>query len=592
MTIISRYWVHSPAGPLGLDKTNGVVYDLIMPVSLHKKLIRGHPYWYARECQRVNGKPKIVWQKYLGKAEDIAAARGAPAQPPKPTEAVLWDFAAPAALYDLTRQLALIPTIDRHAGKRAQGVSVGTYITLAALNRCLAPTSKAGLAEWYQSTVLRRLLPVAPRHLTSQRFWDHLGYLDAAKISAIETDLTRSLLAQFQLDLSCLLYDTTNFATFIDTFNAAPTLAQRGKSKQKRTDLRLVGLALLVTQDFHIPLFHHVYPGNAHDAPTFASLTETLVARYRLFTQHVEGITLVYDKGNNSAVNQARLDASPYHFIGSLCPTQHPDLLRIPRARFHPLAGEELEGVLAWRTRKPVLGAERTVLVTYNPDLFLTQSATILREIRKRTRQLKALQHHLAHPPAKGKRITLDSVHKQVQAILAGRHMEELIQAQVSAQEGGPRLRYSVDQTAWQRLQRTLLGKHILFTDQDTWSDEAIVRAYRGQYHIEEAFKRMKNPRFVSWRPLYHWTDQKIRVHAFYCVLALLLSSLLRRSLAQAGLPLSIVKIFETLGGVKEVALLYRDPRRKASPVISYSRLTPLQKRLIQVLSLDRFRSP
>ncbi len=563
-----------------------------MAVSLHKKSIRGHPYWYARECQRVNGKPKIVWQKYLGKAEDIATAMGAASQIPEPKEIVLSDFAAPAALYDLTQKLELIPAIDRHAGKRAQGVSVGTYIALAAINRCVAPTSKAAMAEWYQATVLRRLLPVPGNLLSSQRFWDHMSYLDADKIRAIEQAVTRTLIDGFEIDLSCLLYDTTNFYTFIDSFNDAPTLAQRGKSKEKRVDLRIVGLALLVTKDFHIPLLHEVYPGNTHDSTEFASVTETLVARYRLFAQSVNGITLVYDKGNNSHENQARLDDSQYHFVGSLSPVQHPDLLRIPRSRFHTLQGEDLSGVLAWRTRKHVLGAERTILVTYNPELFLTQGATILRELRKHTRKLRELQIHLAHPSTRGKPITVESAHKQVQAILSGRHMKDLVVVDVSTKKGTPHLSYRVDQTAWNRLQHTLLGKNILFTDQESWSDEAIVRAYRGQYHIEEAFKRMKNPHFVSWRPLHHWTDQKIRVHALYCVLALLLSSLLRRTLAQKGIEMSIVKILGTLSRIKEVALIYRGPRSRVQPVIRLSRLTPLQEQLVEALDLKRHLLP
>ncbi len=563
-----------------------------MAVSLHKKSIRGHPYWYARECQRVNGKPKIVWQKYLGKAEDIATAMGAASQIPEPKEIVLSDFAAPAALYDLTQKLELIPAIDRHAGKRAQGVSVGTYIALAAINRCVAPTSKAAMAEWYQATVLRRLLPVPGNLLSSQRFWDHMSYLDADKIRAIEQAVTRTLIDGFEIDLSCLLYDTTNFYTFIDSFNDAPTLAQRGKSKEKRVDLRIVGLALLVTKDFHIPLLHEVYPGNTHDSTEFASVTETLVARYRLFAQSVNGITLVYDKGNNSHENQARLDDSQYHFVGSLSPVQHPDLLRIPRSRFHTLQGEDLSGVLAWRTRKHVLGAERTILVTYNPELFLTQGATILRELRKHTRKLRELQIHLAHPSTRGKPITVESAHKQVQAILSGRHMKDLVVVDVSTKKGTPHLSYRVDQTAWNRLQHTLLGKNILFTDQESWSDEAIVRAYRGQYHIEEAFKRMKNPHFVSWRPLHHWTDQKIRVHALYCVLALLLSSLLRRTLAQKGIEISIVKILGTLSRIKEVALIYRGPRSRVQPVIRLSRLTPLQEQLVEALDLKRHLLP
>ncbi|MBI4469954.1 MAG: IS1634 family transposase [Acidobacteria bacterium] len=555
---------------------------------MHKKLVRGHPYWYARECQRVQGKPKIVWQKYLGKAEDIAAAMGAPASIPEPKEILLSDFAAPAALYDLILQLDLIGAIDRHAGKRDQGVSVGTYMALAAINRCLSPRSKAALAEWYQGTVLRRLLPVPVNLLTSQRFWDHMSYLDADKISAIEQDLTRTLMDRFQIDLSCLLYDTTNFFTFIDSFNDAPALARRGKSKEKRMDLRIVGLALLVTKDFHIPLLHQVYPGNMHDATQFASTTETLVARYRLFAQRVHDITLVYDKGNNSQENQTRLDNSSYHFVGSLSPVQHPDLLRIPLSRFHPLPGEDLSGVLAWRTRKHVLGAERTILVTFNPELFLTQAATILRELRKRTGKLRELQRHLAHPSGRGKPLTVESVQEQVQVILSGRHMKELILVKVSGQKGAPHLSYRVDQTTWHRLERTLLGKNILFTDQQSWSDEEIVRAYRGQHHIEEAFKRMKNPHFVSWRPLHHWTDQKIRVHAFYCVLALLLSSLLRRTLAQKGIEASIVKILSTLSNIKEVALLYRDPRSRMQPIVRLSQTTPLQDQLIAALGLRR----
>lgn len=560
-----------------------------MPVSLLKKIIRGHPYWYARECQRVNGKPKIVWQKYLGKAEDIATAMRAPSQPPKPKEIVLSEFGGPAALYDLTKKLDLIATIDRHAGKRDQGVSVGTYITLAAINRCLKPGSKAGMADWYQGTVLRRLLPVPTNLLTSQRFWDHMSYLDAEKICAIEQDLTRTLIARFEIDLSCLLYDTTNFYTFIDSFNDAPALARRGKSKEKRTDLRIVGLALLVTKDFHVPLLHHVYPGNVHDATEFTTVTEALVARYRMFAQNVNGITLVYDKGNNSHDNQGQIDDSPYHFVGSLSPVQHPDLLRIPQSRFRSLQGEGLEGVLAWRTRKQVLGAERTILVTYNPELFLKQSGTILRELHKRTRKLRELQIHFAHPPKRAKRITIESAQKQVQEILSGRHMKELIRTEVSSVAGMPCLSYRIDRTAWSRLQHTLLGKNILFTDQQSWSDEDIVRAYRGQHHIEEAFKRMKNPHFVSWRPLHHWTDQKIRVHAFYCVLALLLSSLLRRTLAHKGIEMSIVKIFASLSKVQEVALSYRAPRSQTEPVIGLSTLTPEQSGLVDALDLKSY---
>src|SRR4051794_30914684 len=114
-------------------------------VSIVKKLVHGKPYYYARECRRVAGKPKIVWQKYLGKAEDIVAALGSPPTPAAPQAAVVTEFAALAALFDLAQRLRLVEHIDRHVppGRGPHGPSVGTYLLVAALNRCVQPCSKA-----------------------------------------------------------------------------------------------------------------------------------------------------------------------------------------------------------------------------------------------------------------------------------------------------------------------------------------------------------------------------------------------------------------------------------------------------------------
>src|ERR1700728_279252 len=242
--------------------------------SIIKKTIRGRPYYYARECRRVDGKPTIVWQKYLGRADDIIAAlapsRVGDPPPAQPREAVITDFGAVVALYDLAQQLKLIDHIDRHVPKAGTGPSVGTYLLLAAVNRCVAPRSKAQMARWFEGTALRRLLDVRPQQLTSQRFWDHMARVSPQAIQRIERDLTDHLVAHFAIDVRRVLFDATNFFTFIDSFNHRCNLAQRGKSKEGRAALRIVGLALLVTGDLHIPLCHHTYPGNQPDGPTFA----------------------------------------------------------------------------------------------------------------------------------------------------------------------------------------------------------------------------------------------------------------------------------------------------------------------------------
>ncbi len=143
---------------------------------------------------------------------------------------------------------------------------------------------------------------------------------------------------------------------------------------------------------------------------------------------------------------------------------------------------------------------------------------------------------------------------------------------------------------AFSRLVATQLGKTILFTDNQTWSHEEIVLGYRSQYHIESGFRDMKNPHFLGWSPMFHWTDSKIRVHAFYCVLALTLISLLQRTLHQQGVDLSMVRFLELLGGIKEGLLIYppEPGRHQPRTATCLSAMDAEQEKLFGLLQLDR----
>lgn len=561
--------------------------------SLIKKIIRGRPYYYLRECQRIDGKPTIIWQKYLGSAEQLVQRLANP----DPQQAVVREFGASAACLDLAQQLDLAGTIDRHVPKQGErGPSVGQYLLVAVLNRCIAPRSKARTGAWYETTVLPRLVRLRASQLTSQRFWDNMDRLDGKAIGRIERDLSAAAVAKFGLDLRCLLFDATNFFTFIDSFNARSKLAQRGHSKEGRANLRLLGLALLVTADGDVPLFHHTYAGNQHDAKTFGKVAGDLARRCRELSQGAEDITLIFDKGNNSKENLKVVAQGPFHFVGSLVPTQHVELLAIERGQMRRLDKTQLPAVWSYRTRKKIFGVERTVLVTFNRPLLQAQQKTLRREISKRRRKLQTLQASLERHVdgrAGGRRPTLAGTQKRVQAILAGRHMKDLFNVAVKLDEQGlPTLTWSFCQQAWEHLQRTLLGKTLLFTDRDSWTDEQIVRGYRSQSHVEASFRRMKDPHVLAFRPIHHWTDQKLRVHALICVLALMVLSLLRRKLDQAGVTLSIARMIERLSGIQEVSVLF--PTAKGAPPCARTVLSDLdqeQHALFDHLNLARFRA-
>lgn len=565
--------------------------------SLTKKIIRGHAYYYVRECGWVNGRPKITRTVYLGRVEDIMAAVEKSRRPVPIREIAVTDFGAIAAVWDIVESMELIRIIDAHVPKRDQGLSVGQYIALAAVNRATCPKSKRGIGTWYRKTILRRLCPADPRQLTSQRFWDHMGYLGEEQIRAIEIDLCRKVIQTYQIDLRCLAFDATNFFTFIST-RTPGELSMRGHNKNKRNDLRQVCLALLVSTDFHVPLFHQPYSGNIHDSVEFRSVLDELVKRYATFTKGCPEITLVFDKGNNSEEGMGLLEDSPYGFIGSLVPTHHTDLLAIGRKRFKALKGERLESVSAYRTRKEVFGVERTVLVTFNDNLYTEQLTTLMEQIHKRKRQFHEMQGRLNRwirgDIKAGKPPTQSGTQKQIDTILAARHMKEVFEVtlRIEGKRKLPDLTYRVNTAAIERLCRTLFGKTIIFTDRHDWPDEDIVLGYRGQYKIEHAFRTMKDPHFVTWQPMFHWTDQKIRVHAFYCVLALTLTSLLQRTLHQAGLQISIHEALEQLTGIRELLVVHGRGKKKPIAAAILNEMDEIQRELFDALRLGRFLSP
>ena len=565
--------------------------------SLTAKTVNGHTYYYARYCQRVDGKPKIVRQVYLGKIDDLVAAAEHSRQPPQPLETEVAAFGDIAALFAIAQRLDLVALLDSILPvKRHQGLSAGQYLLLAAINRAVSPTSKLQFADWYRQTALTRLLPADPAALSSQNFWNHMDRIPAEFITACEKQITQRLIQRFQLDLRALVYDGTNFFTYINTRTPAE-LPQRGHNKQKRGDLRQVSLGLLVSADFHIPLFHKVYAGNVNDTTEFRSITEELATHYRPLAESCHHITLVFDKGNNSKEAFASLQKTPFHFVGSLVPSQHADLLNISRDQFRPLAQSGLEGVEAYRTQKKVFGQSRTIVVTFNQNLYDGQLQGLSAHLDKAREKLRGLQTQLQNrrdgKVKGGKAPTLDSVKKQIHTICSAQFVGKILQTEIQQLHKGLELTFRTDQEVLDQLCRVQFGKTILFTDNTDWADEQIVLAYRSQYHIEDAFKQMKNPHFLGWSPMFHWTDSSIRVHAFYCVLALRLTSLLQRELARKGESLSINRMLEELGGIRETLVVYPRRKNQRQPLTAtcLTRMNPLQKRLFSLLGLQQFSS-
>lgn len=557
---------------------------------LTKKRKKGHDYYYVTKSGRVDGKPRVIYQKYLGRVEDVIARLIDDKPQREPDEAVCAEFGGPTALLAIAESLRLRETIDQNVPKRGQGPSVGHYILLAAINRVLAPTSKNQIGDWYETTVLKRLWGFKSEVFSSQNFWHHMDQIDEDEIRAIESDLVKHLVKEFKLDWSGLLYDTTNFFTFIDTTNDRCSLAQRGHSKAKRNDLRQVGLALVVARGSQIPLFHQVYQGNLNDSTQFRSTCVGLAERYKSIVgdEHNPDLTIVFDKGNNSEENLMLARLNDVHFVCSVKPSHHADLMAVPLSQYDELKDPRWPGLRAYRTRVDALGEERTVVITFSETFYSQQLNGWVNQLAKAIQKLSSLSMELSKDTSRRSKADINA---RVQDILHQQPMRDSVKFEIAENGDKYSLCYRTDQEAFHAYTSKHGGKTIIATDHHDWTTPDIIAAYHAQSEIEDVFRMMNGNEYLDWQPTFHWTDSKIRVHGLYCVLGFLLLAVLRQRLRDAGIELCFNTILDELSSMQEVELIYHTgaPGKPATGTV-YNRLSPMQKEISKTLTLSRFK--
>ena len=558
--------------------------------SLTKKMVNGRPYYYLRETARVEGRVKVVRQVYLGRAEDLEQRLAGTAEP---KSVVSRGFGAVAAALKLCRELGVAEAIDRALGRRARrtSLSVGEMIMLAAINRACKPRSKRQLGDWHARTALVRLRPAERRALTSQRFWDAMDVVSDEVIATAETEIVGRAIERYGIELRPLIYDATNFQTFIDSANERNTIAQRGHPKGGRRDLRLIGLALCVALDSNFPLCHQTYGGNRNDSSQFPEaikLIKTRLTDLGLSDDQIAELTLVYDKGNNSKTNQPLVDELPLGVVGSLSPSRHPELLDVTLDQFQEL--EQMPGTLAYRTKMEVYEQERTIVVSRSESFATKQRRSFGQTLAKAHRELDELKGIVE----RGKhRMDQRALEERIKNILRRRWLKDVITAEHDLAAGS--FAYRTDPDAIDHIAEREWGKRIIFTDRHEWTDQEIIAAYRAQSNGENAFRQDKDREFVSYSPTFHWADQKLNVHGFYCTIALMIVSLIERQIRHAGiqqqgLPLGAKLAMRLLNEIDEVTLIYppaggRQGRPRVRTILAD--LDDTQRQLYEALQLQ-----
>ncbi len=555
-------------------------------MNIFEREVGGHRYRIAAQSLWDASRQRpFARQAVLGPADrppvvDLARTRTVGTKRVGDVGALLW----------VADQLDLVKILDTACGlpRPSEGPTVGELVLAVAIQRACAPGGKCHLSGFLEGCV-PRVSCLPSDAFSGQAFHRLAGRVTDVVLETAQLAVARAAIRRFDLATDVLAFDTTNFDTHIATTTAG-ALAQRGHAKSKRRDLRVVGLAVLVSETGHVPLLHRVYPGNGADQTVLAECLDALGDLHASLDDSDErsptaSRTLVRDGGSWSEQLELDLEAAGYHTVISL-PLAHRAAQEALAHAAHPRAmapvGGKLGAVRAARLRTRVGALDRTLVVVESEELLRGQK----RGIAAALRQAKVDLEKLAQQAARG-RLTAAVVADRAAKALAREHLKDFVTVTVTEAGDRPVLTWTVDAARRRTLERTRLGRRVLCTDCHTWSTGRIVYAFRGQWNVEELFRRAKKGGLVPWGPSHQWADPSLRLHTFATVIGLALVSLARLAL---GARTSPRRMMRTLSDVRATLVrVHTNDRGRRPTVLLAPDLSAEQRRAAQAFDLERW---
>ena len=530
----------------------------------HIKKKKGRPYLYVREIARVDGKPKVVSQIYLGSPERLASLASGTEK--DTVKIKVEEFGALWLAHQMDQEINLATIIDEIVPKAARetGLSVGEYFLYCVWNRMIEAVSKNRLSRWYDRTAVQQIRPVDLDELTSQRYWEKWDRVSEKALQKITQTFFNRIWQLESPHADCLLFDTTNYYTFLAS-DTPSDLARRGKSKDGRHHLRQIGLGLLVARDSKLPLYYCVYPGNVHDSKQFEAIMDEMFGIVCGLHQTKERLTVVIDKGMNSESNYAWIDEhARIHFATTYSTYFAQELATTTIDRFEPVDmaknkklledGNRKDLILAYRTRGEYWGKERAVVVTYNPATARKQDYTFQGKLETIRQQLLIMRNNVREKAPHWK--NPDAIRERYVRLCERLHVSsDYYTISFEHNRDGLSMSFRKDPYRVSRKQ-AMFGKNIIITDNTDWTTREIVEASLDRWQVEDRFRLSKNDDLVGTRPIRHWTDSKIRCHLFTCVVAMTYLRRLELRLSSAGISRTAEDVMEDMQHLHSVLTL------------------------------------
>ncbi len=464
------------------------------------KTIGGKRRLVMRWNRRVNGKPRVIKEIYIGSMENLARMIQNPLER---VNAYSLSFGVTASILMIEKDIRLKEIVNAAVNHHKNGLSAGDYLLIFIMNRLSDPASKNGIKEWMQGDFSSTFY----HKVTSQEYWNIMNRFSDNAMKEI-MDRLREKIISLGYDTSRIFVDASNFYTFMEKND----MAKRGHNKKHRYDLNQVSYYIASNYDY-IPLYGGAYPGNVPDSKMFESIIKNIP----------ENSTVIFDRGYNSKENILLLRERKY--IGALIQSDHIDLMSL-----HINRDSFIE------TSKIVYGKNHRIIVYHNSKLERRQIIKFMKRFRKVYAKVKGIVE-------KG---DSDSMEK-ARLYLEMENLNETIML--------PSLAINREKMQYRF---SMMGKNALFTNIYDMKPEELIDLYRKRNRIEHCFRTISVRDLMS--PIYHWTPHKIRVHMFFSHIAYLFLALIYNRVKKVDENVSLHSVLDT---INEVRLQYIVTGRK-----------------------------
>jgi len=430
-----------------------------------------------------------------------------------------------------------------------------------------APGSELATARWLKDrSALGELLNVDFEAMSLMRFY-RVSDLLIRHREKIEEALFGQIQNLFSLSATVTLFDLTN--TYFEGDVAANAKAQRGRSKEKRSDCPLVTLGLILDGSGFVRR-SKMFEGNVSEAKTLEEMLQGLDAP--------AGALVIMDAGIATEANITWLVEQGYRYLV---------VSRERNRQFEKSQAVEITTASQQTIElQRVLNEEGTEIRLYCHSQARQEKETAMTtQFSQRFEAgLSKIAEGLKKPRCE-KRI--DKLWQRIGRLKAKSHgMGQHYKIEMTPDETGTK----AVALCWERLpvDGTILthpGVYCLRTNELNWDEATLWRTYTMLTDLEAVFRSLKSE--LGLRPVYHHKEERTEGHLFITVLAYQAVQAVRKKLNAKGMTKSWVSLRQTFSVQQRVTATFKQRDGRTLNVRKATVAEPKLKELYAALDLS-----